>query len=62
MIEKRKKISSKYLQNWKNGTLEVEQNVPIELDEPLVLIYNTHNAETYKPTFGTSKEEGKIGT
>ncbi|NMA02968.1 MAG: stage II sporulation protein P [Clostridia bacterium] len=39
---------------------EVEQNVPIELgDEPLVLIYNTHNAETYKPTFGTSKEEGK---
>lgn len=39
---------------------EVEQNVPIELGEdPLVLIYNTHNAEAYKPTFGKSKEEGK---
>ena len=39
---------------------EVEQNVPLEPgNEPLVLIYNTHNAEAYKPTFGTSKEEGK---
>ncbi|KUO51416.1 MAG: hypothetical protein APF76_13680 [Desulfitibacter sp. BRH_c19] len=28
-------------------------------DKPLVLIYNTHNSETYKPTDGVDKIEGK---
>jgi len=28
---------------------------------PLVLIYNTHNSETYEPTDGTEKVEGKNG-
>lgn len=35
---------------------------PVQLNgEPMVLIYNTHNAETYKPTDGVSKTEGKNG-
>lgn len=35
---------------------------PVQLNgEPMVLIYNTHNAETYKPSDGTSKLEGKNG-
>lgn len=35
---------------------------PVQLDgEPMLLIYNTHNAETYKPTDGVSRLEGKNG-
>ncbi len=35
---------------------------PAQLNgEPMVLVYNTHNAETYKPTDGVSKMEGKNG-
>jgi stage II sporulation protein P len=30
-------------------------------DKPLVLIYNTHNSETYAPTDGVEKVEGKNG-
>ena len=41
---------------------EVEKNVPVELgQDPVVLIYNSHNAETYKPTFGTSRVDGRNG-
>lgn len=37
-----------------------EEFPPVQLDgEPMVLVYNTHNAETYKPSEGTSKLEGK---
>jgi stage II sporulation protein P len=33
---------------------------PVQLNgEPMILIYNTHNAETYKPSDGVSKLEGK---
>ncbi|GEM_PF-383425 len=43
--------------------------VPVEDDEPfveagsepLVCIYNTHNAECYIPDYGTSREEGENG-
>lgn len=35
---------------------------PVDLTgEPMVIIYNTHNAETYKPSDGTSRVEGKNG-
>ena len=35
---------------------------PIQLNgEPMVFIYNTHNAESYKPTQGVSRLEGKNG-
>lgn len=35
---------------------------PVQLNgEPMVLIYNTHNAESYKPTQGVSRLEGKNG-
>ncbi len=35
---------------------------PVDLTgEPMVIIYNTHNAETYKPSDGTSRLEGKNG-
>ncbi|GAW93459.1 stage II sporulation protein P [Calderihabitans maritimus] len=41
----------------------VETNVPVQLpsNEILVGIYNTHNAETYLPTDGTDRLEGKNG-
>jgi len=39
---------------------EIDPSQPIELTkDPVVLIYNTHNAETYKPTDGKSKLEGR---
>jgi stage II sporulation protein P len=39
---------------------EFDQNEPVELSkDPVVLIYNTHNAETYLPTDGKSKLEGR---
>jgi len=39
-----------------------EQFPPVQLNgEPMVLIYNTHNAESYKPTDGVSRLEGKHG-
>jgi len=39
---------------------EIDPGKPVELTkDPLVLIYNTHNAETYQPTDGKSKLEGK---
>ncbi|MFZ7103395.1 MAG: stage II sporulation protein P [Peptococcaceae bacterium] len=39
---------------------EIDETAPVELTkDPVVFIYNTHNAETYKPTDGTSKQEGK---
>lgn len=35
---------------------------PIQLNgEPMILIYNTHNAESYKPSDGSSRLEGKNG-
>ncbi len=35
---------------------------PVQLNgEPMILVYNTHNAETYKPSDGTSRVEGKNG-
>lgn len=35
---------------------------PVELNgEPMVLIYTTHNAESYKPSDGVSRLEGKNG-
>lgn len=44
----------------KEWHFEIEKIIPQELNsEPLILIYNTHNAETYKPSYGKSKEEGK---
>lgn len=45
------------LDDWQ---FEVDPTQPVELTkDPVVLIYNTHNAETYKPTDGKSKLEGK---
>lgn len=45
------------LEEWQ---FEFDESQPIELSkDPVVLIYNTHNAETYKPTDGVSKLEGK---
>lgn len=39
---------------------EIDPKQPVELTkDPIVLLYNTHNAETYKPTDGKSKLEGK---
>lgn len=39
---------------------EVDPSQPVELTkDPLILVYNTHNAETYQPTDGKSKLEGK---
>ncbi|MCR4441330.1 MAG: stage II sporulation protein P [Peptococcaceae bacterium] len=39
-----------------------EQFPPVQLNgEPMILIYNTHNAESYKPTDGVSRLEGKNG-
>jgi stage II sporulation protein P len=39
-----------------------EEIPPVQLNgEPMVLIYNTHNAESYKPTQGVSKMDGKNG-
>ncbi|MFZ5946019.1 MAG: stage II sporulation protein P [Bacillota bacterium] len=39
---------------------ELDPTKPVELTkDPLVLLYTTHNAETYKPTDGKSKLEGK---
>lgn len=35
---------------------------PVQLHgEPMVLVYNTHNAESYKPSDGTARLEGKNG-
>lgn len=35
---------------------------PVQLNgEPMILIYNTHNAESYKPSAGVSKLDGKNG-
>jgi len=35
---------------------------PVQLNgEPMVLVYNTHNAESYKPSDGTDRMEGKNG-
>lgn len=37
-----------------------EEFPPVQLDgEPMILVYNTHNAESYKPSDGTSRMEGK---
>jgi len=39
---------------------EINENEPVELSkDPVILLYNTHNAETYRPTDGKSKLEGK---
>lgn len=39
---------------------EINESEPVELSkDPVVFIYNTHNAETYKPTDGKSKLEGQ---
>ncbi|QNB46174.1 hypothetical protein BR63_07515 [Thermanaerosceptrum fracticalcis] len=35
---------------------------PVQLNgEPMILIYNTHNAESYRPSEGLSRQEGKNG-
>lgn len=35
---------------------------PVQLDgKPMILIYNTHNAESYRPTQGTDRLEGQNG-
>jgi len=35
---------------------------PVQLNgEPMILLYTTHNAESYKPSAGVSKQEGKNG-
>lgn len=48
------------LENW--ITIPEEEFPPVQLNgEPMVLIYTTHNAETYKPNAGTSRVEGKNG-
>ncbi|NLT94536.1 MAG: stage II sporulation protein P [Clostridia bacterium] len=39
---------------------EIDPDQPVELTkDPVVLVYNTHNAETYQPTDGKAKLEGK---
>lgn|GEM_PF-504275 len=39
---------------------EIDPGQPVELTkDPVVLLYTTHNAETYQPTDGKSKLEGK---
>jgi len=39
---------------------EIDLGQPVELTkDPVVLLYNTHNAETYQPTDGNSKLEGR---
>ncbi len=35
---------------------------PVQLNgDPMILIYNTHNAESYRPSEGVSRQEGKNG-
>ena len=35
---------------------------PVQLNgDPMILIYNTHNAESYRPSEGLSRQEGKNG-
>ncbi|MBZ4687249.1 MAG: hypothetical protein JG764_882 [Clostridiales bacterium] len=60
-------IETKYYQNIEDNKVRPENNnakthkeikFPLS-SKPLVAIYNTHNAETFIPTDGTSKIEGK---
>ncbi len=48
------------LDDW--ASVSEEQFGPVQLNgDPMILIYNTHNAESYKPSDGSSKLEGKNG-
>lgn len=48
------------LEDWIN--IPSDEFPPVQLNgEPMILIYTTHNAETYKPSDGVSKVEGKNG-
>jgi len=43
-------------------TIPEDEYPPVQINgAPMVLIYTTHNAESYKPTQGVSKVEGKNG-